>query len=75
MGSIRRELLNHIIVLNERHLHRLLVSYFSYYHPCRPHLSLERNAPVAREVEPPEKGHVIAIAEVGGLHHRYRRCA
>jgi putative transposase len=75
IGSIRRALLDHVIVLGERPLHRLLSSYFAYYHHCRPHLSLGRNAPVPRAVESPEKGPVMAFAEVGGLHHRYRRCA
>jgi putative transposase len=75
IGTIRRELLNHVLVLNERHLHRLLSSFFAYYHQARPHASLERNAPVARAVEPPERGRVVAEPMVGGLHHRYWRCA
>jgi putative transposase len=75
IGSIRRELLDHVIVRNERYLHRLLASYFVYYHHARPHLSLGRNAPVPRQVEPLGKGRVIAIPQVGGLHHRYCRCA
>jgi len=75
VGSIRRECLNHVIVLNERHLHRILRSYFEYYHGSRTHLSLDRNSPVKRVVEPPERGNVIAIPMVGGLHHRYRRAA
>ncbi len=74
-GSIRRECLNRVIVLNERHLSRILSSYFSYYHESRTHLSLNRNSPVPREIEPPERGKVIAIPQVGGLHHRYRRAA
>jgi transposase InsO family protein len=75
IGSIRRELLDQVIVVSERHLYRLLASYFAYYHQARPHLSLERNAPVPREVEPPERGPVIVIPQVGGLHHRSHRCA
>ena len=75
IGSIRRELLNHVIVLDEVHLKRLLSEYFVYYHASRTHLSLDRNAPTPREVEPPDRGHVIAIPHVGGLHHRYRRRA
>lgn len=75
IGSIRRECLNHFIVLNERHLRRILSSYFTYYHESRTHLSLDRNSPVPRDVEPPERGKVIAIPQVGGLHHRYRRAA
>ncbi len=75
LGSIRRECLNHVIVLNERHLLRILRSYFAYYHESRTHLSLDRNSPIQREVEPPECGKVIAIPQVGGLHHRYCRAA
>ncbi len=75
IGSIRRECLNHIIVLNEAHVRRILASYFAYYHESRAHLSLERNAPVPRRVEHRSEGTVIAIPQVGGLHHRYRRAA
>ena len=75
IGSIRRECLHHVIVLGERHLKRILAEYFKYYHESRTHLSLERNAPVPREVEPPQRGQVISIPMVGGLHHRYTRVA
>ena len=64
-----------MIVLNEKHLHRVLTSYFEYYHEARPHLSLDRNAPLPREIEPPSEGEVISIPQVGGLHHRYTRSA
>ena len=73
IGSIRRECLDHVIVLNEAHVLRILASYFEYYHESRPHLSLERNAPVPREIEPPDQGQVISIRLVGGLHYRYCR--
>ena len=75
IGSIRRECLDHLIVFDEAHLRRILTSYFAYYHESRTHLSLERNAPVPRRVEHPSEGKVIAIPEVGGLHHRYTRAA
>ena len=75
IGSIRRECLDHVIVFSEGHLRRILRSYFAYYHEARTHLSLDRNAPVPREVEPPTMGKVIAIPQVGGLHHRYTRAA
>ena len=75
IGSIRRECLDHVIVFNETHLIRILTSYFEYYHGSRTHLSLERNAPVPREIEPLERGPVIANSQVGGLHHRYARAA
>ena len=75
IGSIRRECLDHIIILNEAHVRRILAGYFAYYHESRAHLSLERNAPVPRRVEYPSEGKVIAVPQVGGLHHRYRRAA
>jgi len=75
VGSIRRECLNHVIILNERHLLRILRLYLNYYHESRTHLSLNRNAPVEREVEPPHLGRAVAIPQVGGLHHRYCRAA
>ncbi len=75
IGSIRRECLDHCIVLNERQLRRILTDYFDYYHHARAHLSLDPNSPLARDVEPPDRGRVIAIPQVGGLHHRYRRAA
>ena len=75
IGSIRRECLDHVIVLNERHLCRILSEYFDYYHNSRPHLSLDRNSPTPREVELPSQGKVISTAQVGGLHHRYSRAA
>lgn len=70
IGSIRRECLDHVIVLSEGHLRRVLQSYFDYYHGTRTHLSIGKDAPEAREIQP-EQGKVIEIAEVGGLHHRY----
>jgi transposase InsO family protein len=75
IGSIRRECLDHVIVLNERHLRRILRSYFEYYLHSRTHLALQRNSPVEREVEPPGQGRIVAIPQVGGMHHRYRRAA
>jgi len=74
-AAIRRDCLDHVIVLNEAHLRRILKAYFEYYHEARAHLSLERNAPVPREVEPASRGKVISIPQVGGLHHRYARRA
>jgi len=75
IGSIRRECLDRVIVLNEEHLRRILDTYFDYYHNSRTHLSLDRNAPIEREVDPPSKGKVISIPQVGGLHHQYKRVA
>ena len=75
IGTIRRELLDHVIVLNEGHLRRRLHSYLRYYHGSRTHLALEKDAPEPRAVEPPEHGRVVALPHVGGLHHRYVRRA
>jgi transposase InsO family protein len=75
IGSIRRECLDHVIVLNEEHLGRVLAEYFSYYHEARTHLSLDRNSPTARSVQPPAQGKVVARAYLGGLHHCYTRAA
>ena len=72
IGSIRRDCLDHVIVLNERHLRRILTEYFDYYHNSRPHLSLDRNSPIPRCLEPPSEGEVVAIPQVGGLHHGTR---
>jgi putative transposase len=73
IGSIRRELLDHVLVLTERRLRRILTRYFTYYHRARTHLSLDKDSPDRRPIEPPELGLVIPIPEVGGLHHRYVR--
>ena len=75
IGSVRRECVNHLIVLSERHLVCILTEYFEYYHNSRPHLSLDRNSPTPRDVEPPSRGEVISTGQVGGLHHRYSRAA
>jgi putative transposase len=75
IGSIRRECLDHMIVLSENHLRRILKSYFAYYHRSRRNLSLAKDAPGPRAKQPPELGVVIEIAEIGGLHDRYERRA
>jgi putative transposase len=75
IGSIRRECLDHVLVLGERHLRRILTHYCAYYHRARTHLALDKDAPDGRPIERPELGRVIHIPEVGGLHHRYVRRA
>jgi putative transposase len=75
IGSIRRECLDHVIVFDEVSLHKHLKSYFSYNHRSRTHLGLGKDTPESRPVQPPHHGRVIAIPEVGGLHHRYERRA
>ena len=62
---IRRECLDHMIVLNEEHLRRILREYFGYYHADRPHMSLESNSPTERQVEPPDNGRTVALPRVG----------
>jgi putative transposase len=76
IGTLRRELLDHVIVMNQRHLRQLLRRFVGeYYHPCRTHLSLDKDSPEPRNVEPPEMGKVVELPVVGGLHHRYTRRA
>ena len=73
IGSCRRELLDHIIALNERHLLRLLRDYLRYYHQERIHDSLEKDTPESRPIErkPKADATVISLPRLGGLHHRY----
>jgi transposase InsO family protein len=75
IGSVRRECLDHVIVLNQAHLRRLLKAYFAYYHRTRTHLGLDKDAPESRPVQAPEEGRIVAIPHLGGLHHRYERLA
>jgi transposase InsO family protein len=73
IGSIRRECLEHVIVLGENHLRRILRSYIGYYNESRTHLSLAKDAPEHRAIE--QRGKVIALPRVAGLHHHYSRLA
>ena len=75
IGSIRRECLDHVIVCNQRSLRQILQSYFVYYQYSRTHLALTKDAPESRAVEKPERGRIVVIPQVGGLHHRYQRQA
>jgi putative transposase len=75
IGTIRRECLNHVIVLGERHLRWTLRNYFGYYHRFRTHLALEKDAPETRPVENAAAGPIVEVPEVGGLHHHYERRA
>jgi len=75
IGSIRRECLDHVLVLHARHLHRVLCDYFDYFHRHRPHRGLDQDCPEPRAVEPPNQGPIIALPLLGGLHHRYTRQA
>ena len=75
IGSIRRECLDHMITFSEASLRRILATYLDYYHKSRTHLSLNKDAPEPRPIQPPELGRVVEFPEVGGLHHRYERRA
>jgi hypothetical protein len=72
IGSISRECLNHI-VLSARHLKKSLAAYFRYDHESRVHLALGKQCPIEREIV--IRGRIVAIEQVGGLHHRYERQA
>ena len=71
IGSIRREVLDHIVVLGERHLRHVLLSYMTYYNEARTHLYLDKDAPIPREGQ--GVGRIFAMPHLGGLHHQYVR--
>ena len=75
VGSIRRECLDRVIVFNERQLRQVLQSYVEYYREVRPHRALFHDSPISRAVESPERGDVIEVPLLGGLHHHYLRQA
>jgi len=75
IGTLRRDCLDHVIVVGEQHLRRILRKYLEYYHGSRTHLGLDKDAPEPRERESTDGGNVIALPMVGGLHHRYTRRA
>jgi putative transposase len=75
IGSIRRECLDHVIVLSAAGLQRVLKDYVAYYMRSRTHLSLDKDSPTPRPVMPPTAGRIVAAPEVNGLHHRYGRAA
>ena len=75
IGSIRRECMDHVMVLNESSLRRILRSYVDYYQHPRTHLSLDKDSPEPRAIQSTEAGTVIELPQVGGLHHRYERRA
>jgi len=74
VGSCRRDLLDHIVALNERHLKRLLSEYVRYHHEDRTHLGLEKGTPEGR-IRSEASGRVLSQERLGGLHHRYNRAA
>jgi putative transposase len=77
VGTCRRELLDHVIIVNQRHLKRLIVEYVSYYHNDRTHLALAKGTPSGREAaeETNAGSRIVATRRLGGLHHRYNLAA
>jgi putative transposase len=75
IGSVRRECLDLVVVLNERHLRRLLRAYLEYHNHTRPHQSLGNDSPRGRKMQSVASGQISVVPEVGGLHHRYQRAA
>jgi putative transposase len=75
IGSIRRECLDQVIVLDERHLRRVPTEYIEHYHRWRCHRSLDMDAPEQRPIQEPECGNVVEVAEAGGLYRHYERSA
>jgi transposase InsO family protein len=71
IGSIRRECVDHMIVLGEAHLRRILTKYAAYYNEWRTHRSLNKDAPMHRVIQ--RVGSIISMPVLGGLHHRYVR--
>jgi len=75
IDPIRRECLDHTIMLNERHLRRVLNEYLIYYQDCRTHLGLSKDAQNSRALEPHEQGNMVTFPLLAGRHHRYVRVA
>jgi len=75
IGSIRRECLDYMIVFGEASLHQHVKRFLDYYYDSRTHLSLAKDAPKPRPAQGPEVGRIVAIPQLGGLHHRYERRA
>jgi transposase InsO family protein len=71
IGSIRREVLDHVVIRGERHLRHVLLLYMKYHNEARTHLSLDKDAPIPREVQ--GVGRIVAKPHLGGLHHQYFR--
>jgi putative transposase len=77
LGSLRRECLDHVIILNERQLWRVLREYVAYFNGARPHQGIRQRRldNVLALVPTPDAGHIVAVPVLGGLHHDYRRAA
>ena len=76
-GSLRRELLDHVIIFHERHLRNLIQQHVSWYENFRPHQGLDGRCLVRREKQEKrgDEGRIVSIPVLGGLHHRYERVA
>ena len=73
LGALRRECLDHILVLDDRHLHRVVTEYIRYFNAARPHQGLRQRTPVP--AVRPSDGKIVRLPVLGGLHHDYRRAA
>jgi putative transposase len=71
VGSFRRDLLDHVIVLNARHLKRHMTEYITYYHDDRTHLGLAKQTPAGRKIATTTSAKIISMPRLGGMHHRY----
>jgi transposase InsO family protein len=78
LGSVRREYLDHLLIIQEKQLHRVLKAYVKYFHQARPHQGMSQQIPEQRaESVPPDhaSGNILSFPILGGLHHDYRRSA
>jgi hypothetical protein len=71
IGTLRRDCLDHVLIFDERHLHRILAAYSSYYNETRAHLGLAKDAPIPRAVQ--RSGAIVTMPILSGLHHCYVR--
>ena len=78
LGSVRRECLDHVLILHEKQLHRVLNAYVQYFNQARPHQGIRQQIPEQRAesmLPDPESGKILSLPILGGLHHDYRRIA
>ena len=71
IGTVRRYCLDHVVIFGARHLRRVLPAYFAYYNETRTHLSLDKDAPLGRAIEP--CGAIVTVPILSGLHRSYAR--